>query len=73
MTTFNDIENTRVRTYNRAQYAMNLSEDKGLGAVTDYFTQFSEAERSAIFVMLAAIRMNPEEVKKQVLKDAAPV
>ena len=70
MSNFNDVENNTLRTYNRAQFAMNLAEDTSPDNVRDYFQQFNEQDRTAILIMLAAIRQNPEETKRQVLVNA---
>lgn len=69
MSNFNDIENPRLRNYNRATYAMNLAQDKGVDDVRAYFGQFNDQERAAILIMLTAIRQDPEETKRLVINE----
>lgn len=69
MSNFNDIENPRLRNYNRATFAMNLAQDKGVDDVRAYFGQFNDQERAAILIMLTAIRQDPEETKRLVINE----
>jgi hypothetical protein len=69
-TTFNDIENVMLKTYNRAQMALNLANDNGLEDVQKYFAQFSDVERAGILTMLLAIKQNPEDTLRQVRENA---
>lgn len=68
--TFNDIENTLLQTYNRAQMALNLANENGEDDLRVYFNQFNETERAGIFTMLLAIKRDPEDTRRQVLANA---
>jgi len=70
MSKFNDIEDIKLRNYNRAMLAMNLAQDKVENDVRSYFSQFNEQERVEIMVMLLAIRTDPEETRRQVIVNA---
>lgn len=69
-TNFNDIENVMLKTYNRAQMALNIFSDNGSEDVEKYFAQFSDVERAGILTMLLAIRQNPEDTLRQVRENA---
>lgn len=68
--TFNDVENTLLQTYNRAQMALNIASENGVDDLRVYFNQFSDTERAGIFTMLLAIKRDPEDTRRQVLANA---
>lgn len=70
-TNFNDIENTLLRSYNRAQMALSLAHENGEEDLRAYFLQFNEEEQAKLFTMLMAIKHNPDDARRQVYANAA--
>lgn len=69
MSTFNEIQDGALRTYNRAVFASNLNKDAGAESATRYLMLFSDREKTAIHLMLKYInKFGVEEVKREIIK-----
>lgn len=67
--TFEDVQNTLLRSYNRAVFAVNLIEDGQNDACKEYIGSFSKAEQLAISAILIALRkFGSEETLREVMK-----
>lgn len=49
--TFEDVENVRIRTWNRVATAFNIYEDKGDDFLVGYLEQFSEKDQGLIRIV----------------------
>ena len=49
--TFEDVEQVRIRTWNRVATAFNIYEDKGEDALVSYLEQFSENDKALIRIV----------------------
>lgn len=68
--TFNDIEHTPLRIYNRTVMFFNILEDAGQTPAQDYASQFSSDERVEMVAMTQLVkRHGPKTVKEWVTKD----
>lgn len=66
--TFNEVENTLLRAYNRAVMATNLNVDEGKECATRYLSMFSDKENAAIYALLAGMdKYGAETIKKNVM------
>ena len=66
--TFNEVENTLLRAYNRAVMATNLNIDEGQECATRYLSMFSDKENAAIYALLAGMdKYGAETIKKNVM------
>ena len=66
--TFNEVENTLLRAYNRAVMATNLNVDEGKECATRYLSMFSDKENAAIYALLAGMdKYGVETIKKNVM------
>lgn len=66
--TFNEVENTLLRAYNRAVMALNLNVDEGKECASRYLSMFSDKENAAIYALLAGMdKYGAETIKKNVM------
>lgn len=56
MDNFNNVNNVKLRNFNRAVMAFNLMEDAGPEATREYLSQFTDDEKSLIFVIIEATK-----------------
>lgn len=67
--TFNEIEELKLRVYNRTVILANLTKDFGKEAGEEYLGQFSEGEHKQIYLMTQYIKVKGlEVVAKEVTK-----
>lgn len=71
--TFNEIEDVKLRNYNRAMMSLNLLDSNGEADVRSYFQRFNDHERLSLAAMLIAIKQDPEKVKQEVIKHVTPI
>ena len=64
--TFNDVENTLLRTYNRSVTALSINEDYP-HLVEPYLAQFSKQDNGAIMALLLGIKKYGKEKINQVV------
>lgn len=65
--TFAQIDDVRLRTWNRCAIIFNLLADRGQAVASEYAKQFSEKERADIYAMFDVIKQyGYDNVRKQV-------
>lgn len=65
---FNDVDDLKLRVYNRTVTLFNLSEDFGPVVAEEYLGQFSDKERSQMLVMANYIKhKGADETRKEVM------
>ena len=71
--TFSEIEELKLRVYNRTVILSNLTKDFGKEAGQEYLEQFSEGEHKQIYLMAQYIKVKGlDAVAKEVTKNFAP-
>lgn len=63
---FDDVENSKLRAYNRTITALTLFSENGGEATASYLDGFDEKSRAEIVVMLLRYREDPEGLKSEV-------
>tara|TARA_B100001179_G_C18443090_1_gene339694 strand:- start:220 stop:459 length:240 start_codon:yes stop_codon:yes gene_type:complete len=72
--TFNDIEDIRLRVFNRMTLMMNIKEDFGAEQAQEYARQFTDGERKQMIVMSNYIKSKgADNVRKEITKGLALV
>ncbi len=67
--TFDEVENTTLRVWNRCATAFNLAEDKGDDAVAKYMEKFDQKGKRQMLIMFNYIKLKGyETVKKEVMR-----
>lgn len=67
--TFDEIENTTLRTWNRCRMAFNLCEDKGPEASEKYMNKLNPRAKKQMLIMFEYIKAKGyETVKKEVMR-----
>ena len=70
MNTFNEVEHTPLRVFNRLVFLFNLLEDKGKEYASIYLKKFSQSELNEIYLMRGIVEAKGvDEVRKIVTKD----
>lgn len=68
--TFNDIEHSPLRIYNRTVMFFNILEDAGSAPAQDYAAQFSHDEKVEMVAMTQLVKKHgPKQVKEWVTKN----
>lgn len=62
--TFNDVQDKRLRTWNRCSVAFNIGSDKSIDAMRGYLAQFDKESLSDIKSMFSEIRTNGYNVTR---------
>lgn len=69
--TFDDVENTVLRTWNRCAVASNLNDDKGPEAAQAYLERFPQKAQKQVMIMLKYIKARGyEETEREVMRGA---
>lgn len=67
-TTFSEIQDERLRVFNRAVMCMNILEDFGKEPFLDYVSNFTSVEKAEILTILQQVKVQgPEGVRKEVM------
>ena len=66
---FDEIQDSKLRSYNRAMLFTNIHKDFGKEAALDYAGLFTESERMAIVMTMGTIKaLGADAVKKTILE-----
>lgn len=65
MSRFDDIDNKRLQTWNRCNYAYNLYTEKGAAPMTEYIEQFHQSEKTMIYAMFNYIKAKGYDVVRK--------
>lgn len=67
--TFDEVENTTLRTWNRCAMAYNIKKDRGEEACSNYLSQFNDRSKRQMAIMFEYINLKGyEEVKREVFR-----